>query len=293
MKIDRNRAKGTMKITQERHVDDLLDRFGMKDAKTANTPMPTGTVLTKEMCPVTSADKNEMRKIPYRELVGSLLYLSTCTRPDIAFAVGRLCRYMDNPGTGHWKAAKHIVKYLKGTRNAGLLYQKTDHEEKLSAYVDADYAEDKDTRKSTTGYIFHLGSCSVAWNSTLQPIVTTSTTYAEYVAMSREAQENAYLRAIMKDLGINLPATLLQADNQGAIFLSENEAFHKRTKHIDVRYHYIREQVSLKKIKIEYVPTKDNVADALTKALAYGPFATHRGVLLGQDNQLSTQRGGV
>ena len=189
---------------------------------------------------------------------------------------------MDNPGSAHWKAAKQVLKYLKNTSTLGLHYIKSSKAPELSAYVDADYAGDLDARKSTTGYIFYYGNCPVSWSSTLQPVVATSSTYAEYIALASAAQECTYLRAILEDMGSRACGpTLLREDNQGAMFLSNNPAFHKRSKHIEVRFHYIREQVSNKSVILEYVKTSDNVADILTKQLPLGPFKTHRTKLMG------------
>lgn len=282
MKVERDRAKGELKISQERHINDILEKFALEDSSRSNVPLPAGTVLTKDMCPKTDAEKSAMSKTPYKELVGSLMFISTSTRPDISFAVGMLCRYMDNPGPGHWKAAKQVLKYLKNTSTLGLHYTKSSKTPELSAYVDADYAGDEDARKSTTGYIFYYGNCPVSWSATLQPVVATSSTYAEYIALASAAQECAFLRAIVNDMGSRATGpTLLREDNQGAIFLSNNPAFHKRSKHIDVRFHYIREQVDNKSIKLEYVNTADNTADILTKQLPVGPFKSHRSKLMG------------
>ena len=177
---------------------------------------------------------------------------------------------------------QQVLKYLKNTSTLGLHYTKSSKTPELSAYVDADYAGDEDARKSTTGYIFYYGNCPVSWSATLQPVVATSSTYAEYIALASAAQECAFLRAIVNDMGSRATGpTLLREDNQGAIFLSNNPAFHKRSKHIDVRFHYIREQVDNKSIKLEYVNTADNTADILTKQLPVGPFKSHRSKLMG------------
>ncbi|KAL5567911.1 hypothetical protein UlMin_024486 [Ulmus minor] len=178
----------------------------------------------------------------YRQLVGSLIYL-TLTRPDISYAVGVMSRYMQNPKKPHLEAVRRILRYVKSTIDYGLLYKKGE-DCKLVGYCDVDYVGDHDTRRSTTGYVFKLGSGTISWCSKRQPTVSLSTTEAEYRAAAMVAQESTWLIQLMNNLHQPVDyAVPLYCDNQSAIRLAENPVFHARTKHVEVHYHFIREKV--------------------------------------------------
>ena len=275
-----------MKLTQTSYINELVLRFNMGNSKPISTPLPPGTVLTKDMSPATQEEREENSKRPYKELIGGLLYLVSCTRPDIAHAVGMLARYMDNPGTQHWEAAKHVLRYLKGTSDLGITYTRGKYQgsstSPLVGYSDSDYAGCLDTRKSTTGYVFFVNQGPVSWSSTLQPVVTTSSTYAEYVALSTTTQECMFLREILRDMQVaQVSPTVIMADNQGSMFLAENRAFTKRSKHIEVRFHYVRECIENKKLELQYCPTDKMLADMFTKQLPATIFIPHRNRVLG------------
>ncbi|KAM6546425.1 hypothetical protein CsatB_027161 [Cannabis sativa] len=178
----------------------------------------------------------------YRQLVGSLIYL-TLTRPDIFYAVGVVSRYMQQPKKPHLEVVRRILRYVKDTINYGLCYKKGD-EVKIVGYCDVDYAGDHDTRRSTTGYVFKIGSRVVSWCSKRQPTVSLSTTEAEYRAAAMAAQESTWLMQLMKDLHKSPDfAVPLYCDNQSVIRLAENPVFHARTKHVEVHYDFLREKV--------------------------------------------------
>ena len=164
-----------MSVSQDRYIYEILDRFHMTDCKPASTPFPTGTVLTKEMAPANDEEKMEMKKKPYQELIGSLMYLTTSTRPDLAYSVGVLCRFMSNPGIQHWNAAKHVLRYLRHTAELGLTFTASRNgnigDPKLHGFCDSDYAGCVDSRKSTTGYVFFLDQSTISWSSGLQPLL--------------------------------------------------------------------------------------------------------------------------
>ncbi|KAL7594468.1 hypothetical protein Lser_V15G31405 [Lactuca serriola] len=205
----------------------------------------------------------------YRQLVGSLIYL-TLSRPDIAYAVGVMSRYMQSPKKPHLDAARRILRYVKGTINYGLLYKRGE-DCKLVGYCDADYAGDHDTRRSTTGYVFKLGSGPISWCSKRQPTVSLSTTEAEYKAAAVAAQESTWLVLLMEDLHQKVDyAVPLHCDNQSAIRLAENPVFHARTKHVEVHYHFIREKVLMEEIEMRQIKTDDQIADLFTKGLSTG-----------------------
>jgi transposase InsO family protein len=280
MKIIRNRQQRTMEITQERKVLDLLHKYQLETSKVSPIPLPAGTVLTKN--PTTNTDESFVKR--YSELVGSLMHLATHTRPDLAHSVSMLCRHMSNPTIQHWNAAMQVLRYLKGTSKIGLNYSgNQDQRLSLHGFVDADYAGCPDTRKSTTGYVFFINSSIISWSSTLQPVIATSSTYAEYIAMSVAAQECKFLREVLNHLGLgSTEPTKIREDNQSAIFLADNPAYHKRSKHIDVRFHYVRECVDNGTIQLVYCPTTEMIADIFTKQLPQPKFNYYRQQLLGQ-----------
>lgn len=257
MDIKRDRAARTISLGQSRLTMDLLDKYGMTESKPLSTPLSTATKLTKDGEPLDTTAHG------YSQLIGSLMYLSVCTRPDIAQAVGALARYMAAPTTTHWQAAKAVLRYLAGTRSHGITYGGTN----LEAYCDADYAGDLDTRRSTTGYVYLLGGGAISWSSRLQPTVAASTTEAEYMAAAYAIKEGLWLRTLLTDLGLKTDSISINADNQGAIKLLKNPVFSMRSKHIDIIYHFARERVTRKDITFKYIPTTKMVADALTKPL--------------------------
>ncbi|KAG5864328.1 hypothetical protein JTB14_036882 [Gonioctena quinquepunctata] len=203
---------------------------------------------------------------PYREAVGCLMFLAVVSRPDIMFAVSQASRFLSNPKREHWSAVKRILRYLKGTQTFGLMY--CAEEVNLIAYSDAEFAGDLTTRRSTTGYLSIIAGAPVTWSSHLQKCVSRSTTESEYIAASDAAQEISWLRIFLRELGIDiLEPTKLFMDNQSAIRLVKNTEYHKRTKHIDVKYHYIRERAEDNTLIVCYVASEDQLADILTKAL--------------------------
>ena len=231
-----------------------------------------------------------MSKIPYREAIGSLLYLSTMTRPDIAAAVSEVCRFAADPGLRHWHAVQHIFRYIQGTINFVLRYR-GGVQVKLFGFADANWATEPDKRRSRGAYVFKLDptSAAISWKSKLQERSAQSSTASEYISASEAAKEATYLRRLLKDLHVivdeaNLlvkETTEIFEDNKGCISLAKNPVHHERTKHIDVKHHYIRECVEDKTICLTYIPTADQVADLLTKGVTRVILVRLRPQLLG------------
>ncbi|KAH9670910.1 hypothetical protein KPL70_017154 [Citrus sinensis] len=225
----------------------------------------------------------------FKSLVGSLRYL-TCTRPDNLYAVGLMSRYMENPKTTHFKATKRILRYIKGTTNFSLLYSFS-NDYKPVGYSDSDWGGDIDDWKSTTGFVLFMGDTAFTWISKKQPIVTLSTCEAEYVAATSSVCHAIWLRNLLKELGLpQEEPTEICVDNKSAIALSKNPVFHDRSKHINTRYHFIRECIARKKVQIKYVKSQDQAVDIFTKPLKQKDFVKYRS-LLGVIG--SSLRGGV
>uniref|UniRef100_A0ABD2X129 Reverse transcriptase Ty1/copia-type domain-containing protein n=1 Tax=Trichogramma kaykai TaxID=54128 RepID=A0ABD2X129_9HYME len=262
--------KGGTFIKQELYINKILQRFRMEDSNAVKTPADPSVKLIK-------STGSANLQVPYREAVGSLLFLALVSRPDIAYAVGVVSRYLDCYSDMHWTAVKRIFRYLKGTRDYGILISQSAVSSALVVFSDADYAADIDTRRSTSGYVCMMNDGCVAWSSKRQSIVSLSTTEAEFIAAAEAAKEVIWLRKLLGDLehGCAEP-TVINIDNQSSIKLTKDREFHRRSKHIDVRYHFICESVQNKTLLTKYVNTRDQYADIFTKALPYEKFNTLR-----------------
>lgn len=212
-----------------------------------------------------------MKGYAYQSLIGTLMYAMLGTRPDIAFAVGTLSKFSSNPGRIHWDQAIHVLRYLSGTKDLGLEFRgdaNNDLTALILGYSDSDWAGDIDTRRSTGGYVFLMSGAAISWSSKLQTSPALSSTEAEYMAITRAAQEAIWLRRLLEDLGYRqVDPTSLLGDNQGALALAKNPGNHPRTKHIALRHHFIRFAIDDGQIQLDYVPTGEMAADGLTKGL--------------------------
>lgn len=245
-------------VDQEQFVEELLRRFNMENCNPVNTPMEVNLKLKKEdICST---------KYPYQQLIGSLLYLSLLTRPDISYAVCYLSQFNNCFSESHWKHVKRILKYLKKTKSYALKYVKDDLD--LIGYVDADWASDCTDRKSYTGFMFKMSGSVISFECKKQLTIALSSTEAEYMAICEAAKEAIYLKNLLCELKCRneLPVCLYN-DNQSAQKLTKNSVFHKRSKHIDVRYHFVRTAVENNSVQINYLNTNDMPADILTKSL--------------------------
>jgi hypothetical protein len=293
MRVDRDRSARTVSLSQPAYVDKLLERF-TPSGKERPTPLAILKRLGSEYLAAVQEGKQGAGgadKVRYQEIVGSLQWIATCTRPDLAFAASWLARYTSGPTDGHLKVALEVIDHLGSTRDMRLTLGGKTAKPELQGWVDADWGGCHDTRRSTTGHIFMLGDSAIVWTSRRQATVASSTVEAEYVAVSEAARETVWLRGLLGELGISLKdATPLWCDNQGAIRLARNPGTHRRTKHIDIRWHLIRELVADGVVRLGYVPTASQVADILTKALMRAPHQSLRAslglVLDGEDADL-------
>ncbi|GJX45582.1 retrotransposon protein, putative, ty1-copia subclass [Tanacetum coccineum] len=268
MEIIRDRSRKILRVSQSGYVSKILNNFRIDNGKSVKMPLGGHFKLSFKDCPVRDCDVERMSKVPYANAVGSLMYLMVCTRPDIAYEVSVVSRYLANTGKNHWEAVKWILKYLRGTTNVGLVYG-TDcgNHVDVTSFFDSDYAKDSDKGRSITGYSFLVQRCVINWKVMLQHVVALSTTEAEYMALTEAVKEAIWLRGLLEELGVELNTVAVNCDNQGAIHLSRNHVFHERTKHINVRYHFIREVLEAKTVKVLKVGTEHNAADALTKVV--------------------------
>jgi hypothetical protein len=270
--INRNRNKKELSISQPDYVDSLIKKFRMENCHPRGTPAEPGQRLCSEMAPNNEKDVEKMKKVPYQKAVGALLYLSTTTRPDIAYSVSKVAQFSQNPGILHWTAVKRIFRYLAGTRNYGIVFSPKE-EGGVTGFTDADLGGDVDDRKSTSGCVFLCHGGATSWFSRKQECTSISTTEAEFVAGSEAAKEATWIRALLKEIGErgSEPITLC-CDNQGAIRVANNPELHKKMKHIDIRFRYIQQALNTGVIQVHYVNSKNQVADILTKPLPSTSF---------------------
>ena len=257
---------GSMSMDQNQYLESVLVRCGMESCNPRSTPC--------ELKPSAYYDPDDHEVIDepgYRAAVGSLVYAMTCTRPDLSWIVTRLSQHLSCPKSGDWEILKQALRYIKGTLHFELHFSKTDSSLKLEGYSDSDWAACEEDRRSTTGFCFALNRVgpTVSWKSRKQPTVALSTCEAEYMALCEATQEAIYLKQVIADMNVQVVVQPIQiyGDNQGSLSLTKHAGKHNRTKHIDVRYHFIRDYVNRNVIAVQHVPTDDNVADALTKPM--------------------------
>lgn len=268
------RTNDSIIVTQTVYINQLLASHQMSNCNTSSTPMVEGLSLApaaEDFTP-TQADVTA-----YRQFTGSVQWLACQTRPDIIQAVAKLNKHNVKPTDQCWTAVVHLLRYLKGSRTRGLKFGLGDLT--LYGYSDSSWADDIYNRRSTAGYVFMLNNGPISWTSRKQPTVSTSTCEAEYIAQHKAACEAVWLRGLLGEIGVLktefkdgypltvAPPTLIYADNQGVIKLTENPEYHRKTKHIPIKYHKIRELVGDGTIRFEWIPTNEMVADGLTKSL--------------------------
>ena len=264
MTITRNRKERTIQVDQIDYIKNFLKRFGMDNCNPVMTPVAAGTSLVRE------GDYVDMKMITwYQQAIGSLMYAMICTRPDIAYAVIKLSQFMTRPTTQHVQAVKHLFRYVAGTKNASIKYN-GNYKESIMGFSDSDWAENKDDRKSVTGYCFTLALGPVTWASRRQTTVALSSVEAEYMALTETIRQAKWHKHFMSELNIvderyfRIPIFM---DSQGAQALAENDIQGRRSKHIDIRYHYIRDEISQGHVKLSHIDSASNLADGFTKPL--------------------------
>lgn len=266
IKIERNGNKISM--DQNAYIKTILHKFNMSDCNPINTPL-------ENKLDYTALNSAEEYDAPCRNLVGCLMYVMLCTRPDLSTAINILSRYLNKNNRELWQCLKRVLRYLKGTSDIKLTYIKGDFNDLLVGYVDSDWGgNDSNDRKSTSGYLFKLFErCTMCWCTKRQASVAASSTEAEYMALFEAVRETMWLRSLASSLNINVSKpTIIYEDNSGCISIANNPTNHKRSKHIDIKYHFSREQVEKGIIKLIHMPTGTQLADILTKPLPAARF---------------------
>jgi hypothetical protein len=278
MEVYRDRQRKLLTLSQTTYIKDILQKFGFSNCKPISTPLDPGMKLSKH------STQMGTEIFPYREIIGSLMYLMVCTRPDISYAIGQLSKYNSNYGKEHVAGVKHLLRYLKGTENLGITFGGENPILRPIGFSDASYASDIDTRRSVTGYIYYYGGGPVTWKSKTQTSVALSSFESEYMALGSAAPEAIHLNNLYKELDStyqeNIPIMIFE-DNTACIAMTKNPILHEKQKHIDVRYHYIRECVQRKAIDVKFIGTNIMLADLLTKPVAVAVCKNLRDSLMG------------
>jgi hypothetical protein len=262
MEIDRSEQDKAMYVTQTTYIERMAIKYGMDKSKRVDTPIPAGTSMTED--PGIQLDDDK----PYRQIVGSLLYCAMSTRPDIVHAVTQLSRHLSAPHQLHMHMARRTVAYLMHTKNVGISYHgQPEGSQELIGFSDSSWADDRSTGRSTCGYLWMYACGPISWRSKLQAIVTMSSTEAEYVGACLSAQHGMHLDNLLDEVDMkdNTKSVTLYLDNQSAIAIGSNQASIQRTKHLALRFYFLRDLVRAGKFTLTYLPTNIMPADVFTK----------------------------
>ena len=264
-----------LEMDLEQYIEKLLIKFDMQDCIPSELPAIDTMQLSLRDAPKTQEETIKMKDIPYRQLIGSLLFTAITIIPEISYAVSKCAEFMNNPGMKHWNEAKRILSYLKGIKHEKFIYLKSDEKDKflLYCYSDADWAANLDTRKSRAGFMGKLGNCLISWYSVNEGTVALSSAESELIAGTLATRQIVFLRDILQFIGFkqHLP-TILFEDNTACIKISQNPILHKRTKHIQTQWFFVRERQRDNEEILKYVRSENNIADIFTKALPRKSF---------------------
>jgi hypothetical protein len=266
MEIHRDREHGTITITQTNYIQKILAHRGMEDCNPVASPMDPNVKLEKLPPSTTYPEINR----EYQSMTGELLYAAIMTRPDIAYAVQTLSQFNTNPGPIHLTAVKRVYRYLRGTTNLGITYKASADSDssQLKLFTDADWGNSLVDRKSISGYVSMLSGGATTWSSKKQATVALSTMEAEYIALSHATRENLWLRSLFTELDLTPSSpTPIFVDNRSAIDFTLNAGYHARSKHIDIRHHFIRDTVASNEVSVHHCASEENLADIFTKPL--------------------------
>ena len=248
-------------LSQEHYIEKLLKKFDYYDSKSVSTPYDCNLQLKKNR-------EEPIAQTQYAQIIGSLLHLMNFSRPDIAYAVGRLSRYTHNPGQDHWDALARLMRYLRGTMDYGIEY--SGFPAVLEGYSDANWISDSDETKSTSGYVFTLGGGAITWRSVRQSIIARSTMESEFVALEMTGSEAEWLKNFLANIPLGMkptPSVSVHCDSQSAIAVAKNKSYNGKNRHIQLRHNVVKQLLKDGTISIDYVKSEGNLADPLTKPL--------------------------
>ena len=277
IEIHRDRAQGVLGLSQKAYIEKMLKRYNMDKCNTSPVPIQMGDKFSQAQCPKNDLERERMNNVPYASAVGSLMYAQVCTRPDLAFATGVFSRYQSNPGWAHWVGVKKALRYCQGTKDYMLTYRRSDNLE-VVGYSDADFAGCKDSMTSTSGYIFTFACGAISWKSSKQSVTASSTMQAEFMACYEATGQAVWLKNFILGLrvvgSISKPLTLYY-DNQPAVIYASNNKSCGAAKHIEIKYHVVKDRIQDRTIDVKYLDTRLMLADPLTKGLPPSVFKEH------------------
>jgi hypothetical protein len=255
-------------------INKLLDKFNNNGNKLSYIPIEPNKQFRKP-----TNDIDIIKDVPYRELVGSLLYIMMVFRPDLSYVTNILSRFLDCPTAELWKTAVKTLHYLRSTKELGIMFGNVNHKyaNKLLEFSDSDWGSDHDTGRSTSGYVIMFNGGPISWSTKLQTTAALSTTDAEYYSLTFTLTEVLWIRQLLVDMSCpQVNPTVIYEDNKGAIDLANHPGYHRRTKHINIRYHFIRDFIANGEIMVIYVPTKRQLANPFTKGVPRPEFTSSR-----------------
>ena len=269
----------TIEMSQSQYIGKVLSKFEMSDCMPKSTPCAVG--VEKE-CDYNTRELDDPRL--YRAIVGSLIYVMTCTRPDLCYIVTKLSQNMAKPTEADLNRAKYALRYLKGTREQCLKFEKSESPLRLTGFCDSDWGASVKDRRSITGYNFQLSQDGplISWKSRKQQTVALSTCEAEYISLACAVQEAKFLKQLCNDMTIATSDVLVNVDNQGTINSAKNPVNHQRSKYIDIKYHFIRTEIQARTIKLNFIPTEDKVAAIFTKPVTKAKLEKFQHFIMGK-----------
>ncbi|GKA10260.1 putative RNA-directed DNA polymerase [Tanacetum coccineum] len=256
------RTQNGLVLSQAHYVDKILNTHNAGDSGQARTPIDTSMHLSKNR-------GLGVAQLEYSRIIGMLMYLMTGTRPDLAYAVSRLSRYTSNPSYAHWKAITRVLHYLRYSRDYGLHYDR--HPAVIEGYSDANWISDIKDSRSTSGYVFTLGGAAISWKSSKQTVIAKSTMESEFIALDKCGEEAEWLRQFVEDIPRwpkPVTAISIHCDSKSAMGRAQSTMYNGKSRHIRRRHNSIRQLLSTGVISIDYVASKDNIADPFTKGLS-------------------------
>ena len=270
MRIRRDKQGRRLYVDQQAYVDTLLEEMHMDESHAVPTP-GAQQPLSKQQCPQNEDERASMSVVPYRRTVGALMYLANTSRPDIGHAVHSVAQFAQDPGQVHWQAVKRILRYLCGTAEYGLVFDGSIPLQ-LQVFADANWAGCIDSRRSTSGWLIMLGGSVIDWSCKRQDTVALSSCESEYMAISSAVQGVLWTVSLLGELGIAQQSApiMVRNDNKSAIAITQNDVMHGRSKHIDIRHHFVRDEVLRRTVHMQWISTEEQVADIFTKA--FGPM---------------------
>jgi hypothetical protein len=292
VRVERDREKRTIRLSQRAYAERVLHRFNMSDCTAVRTPLAPGTNLSRADMPISVEEREEMSTIPYREAVGSIMYLAIATRPDLCYPVQMLSRALSNPGRAHWNAVKHVLRYIKGTLDYGITYDGNCPESfQPQTFSDSSFGDCKDTGRSTHGYVITMAGGPVSWSSKRQDCVALSTAEAEYIALTHASKTAMWIENFLAELDIHIPRPLLvRGDNLSSGAIASKTVNYGRARHINLAYFWLRERIRDYTVRFLHIPGSENVADICTKSVTLD-VNKHHTRMLGLVPEDSSDRG--